>query len=196
VNRLVILFLSAFMMVGCSSILLDDDEYAGLDEHGEFDEKIVEPKITQKREQIKFSEEEKAVLETISNKYGKCAAYYKYAILVATTTDETPFENIDEVGQKQSLSIKYALGLAIQIFGEKQGRPLVIENYMNEYRNNILIRAPKKLESLKNRRKKECFLALSQPEAFALSHLSNSTGDEKLKLRLSDIFKRIETNSL
>jgi ABC-type amino acid transport substrate-binding protein len=186
VNLFVVLVLSTLMMAGCSSFSLEElyeDEYEN--------KKVVTTKNNQRSKKIKFSAEEKVALERISNEYGKCAAYYKYAILIATTTDEPPFENIDEVGQKRGFFIKYALGVAVQFAGEKKGRVLAIENYMDEYRINILMREPAKIALLKRKRKEECSPALSNPEAFARSYLQSAESD--MQIRLSDVLKRIET---
>lgn len=187
VKMIAVLLLST-VMAGCSGILLEE-----FDKGENADKNAVLPSQFQKREQITFSDEEKLSLKRISNEYGKCAAYYKYAILMATTTDKTPFENIDEVGEKQAFFIKNAIGLAVQFAGAKKGRTLAIENYVNEYRNNISIQEPSKIEALISQRKSVCSPALSNPENLARSNLSSSESDTKLKLRLNNIFKRIET---
>ncbi len=191
VKIIAVVLLSTIMMAGCSGILLEEfDE----DEGENTDKNAVLPYLPQEREQITFSEKEKRSLKRISNEYGKCAAYYKYAILMATTTDKTPFEDIDEVGEKQAFFIKNAIGVAVQFAGAKEGRVLAIENYVNEYRNNISIQEPSKIEALISKRKSVCSPALSNPDNLARSNLSGSKSDTKLKLRLNDIFKRIETN--
>jgi len=188
VKMIAVLLLST-VMAGCSGILLDE-----FDENESADKNAVLLSQLQEREQIIFSEKEKLSLKRISNEYGKCAAYYKYAILMATTTDKTPFENIDEVGEKQAFFIKNAIGVAIQFAGEKKGRTLAIENYVNEYRNNISIQEPSKIEALISKRKSVCSPALSNPENLARSNLSDSESDTKLKSQLNNIFKRIGTN--
>ena len=179
------LLLSTIMMAGCSGIMLEE-LYEDTDKNTVAFEKTLE------REPMIFSEEEKISLERISNEYGKCAAYYKYAVLMATTTDITPFENTNEVSEKQAFFTINAIGVAIQFAGAKKGRVLAIENHVKEYRNNMSIQEPTEIETLISKRKSVCSPALSNPENLARANLSSSESDAKLKLKLNEIFKRIE----